>query len=893
MPDPTLTPERQQQIAANVQKMRSMGASEREVESYLRDHEGLQPVGSRTAATADIPEARPRPTSIGGRLREALAGGNIPRAFWRGVESAVPGVRLLSNVDADQESGAIKAVRSGMTLGIGDEVRARLRSSIDAGAGRGGETYARRVAEERDELDRYREANPVTAFALEAAGGLATLPAAAPVRGAGLLRSGLRLARAGAASGAAYGAGSAEGGAGERLRGAATGATVGAVAAPLLGGAANVVGRGAGWVADVVPGIRPAVSGAGDRLRTSLSARGLLGDQVGAVGDRRIVAAAMRTADGEVIAAPPGGSHADAVARALGVESVADIPPGDAAMWTRFDDLMESSTRGYTTAAGAFLDQPTAARMGTMDSQRIGWGDRDPTNATLSRRLLGNETGAVGDIGGRTGGAGLPLGPEVLGEAAGAIRGRLITSLEDRGLERIARAVERGSVTVDDAIARLEAADPDALLTPMELFGQPGRPGNPIQRLARGVHTTPGKGGTQLGEVLEDRVHGQLPRLRSASERALGQSRDKGLLQTIDEIDQIRGDEADELYGALFAKHGAMDDRDVIRLVNALEEQVPGTRNAAERVINGEVQAGRASRADYFTPEGLPTLRYVDTFKRTLDGRVRLGKRSPLDAGGIDGESEAVVGNLRGLLLNRLDELTDGEYKAVRDAFAGRSEIIEAMDAGTDALSGGRSTEAVRRELGGFSEAGQEGYRRGALEGIMGTAEMKAEGSNLVSQLSRVPGRRERMAALIGDEDEVARWNQTLRDEDDFVGSRNFVRTGSNSIDKAQDVADIGGGPFLEEIASAAAGGNVKQYLLNRLLRSGVVRLSQGRTERLADAIAPNLTLGARGGLDREALMRFLERLREIQARNAQRAGTRNSRTGRVAGEIGGQFAAD
>lgn len=125
-------------------------------------------------------------------------------------------------------ANATDAAIQGVTLGFGDEISAATRAPIDmAIRGEGyNEAYQHNLAAERDRLEQYRKANPVTSTAAEFAGGL-------------IVPAGTSAVRTGATLGALYGAGNSEGDLSQR----AADAGVGAVAGGVLGAAANGAAR--------------------------------------------------------------------------------------------------------------------------------------------------------------------------------------------------------------------------------------------------------------------------------------------------------------------------------------------------------------------------------------------------------------------------------------------------------------------------------------------------------------------------------------------------------------------------------------------------------------------------------------------------------------------------
>lgn len=214
------------------------------------------PGGATPAAAAPVPAA-PAPSGRGGLLDVMGALGALVNPL-AAVGQAAGG------------NPAMAAVGQGMTAGFSDELVGAGVGAVDAARGgsfTGG--YNRAVDNQRGQLDRFREDNPLAAAGMETAGALATLPvtgalnvvrapAAATGIGGAIARAGAGAANAaatGAAYGGAYGAGTAEGGPVERAigagKGAAFGGAVGAVT-PAATGAAR-------WIAQEAFG-RPAAA---------------------------------------------------------------------------------------------------------------------------------------------------------------------------------------------------------------------------------------------------------------------------------------------------------------------------------------------------------------------------------------------------------------------------------------------------------------------------------------------------------------------------------------------------------------------------------------------------------------------------------------------------------
>ena len=142
----------------------------------------------------------------------------------------------MAETYADYFRGLARSAGQGVTLGFGDEIEAAVRAI-------GPETYEEEVAKIRADLAKFRETNPVSAFAGELAGAVPTAVAG----GAGLASLGIRgAARIGAVEGAIYGAGTGESAEGRALGaalGAPTGAVAGVVGEKAVQGIAPLVGK--------------------------------------------------------------------------------------------------------------------------------------------------------------------------------------------------------------------------------------------------------------------------------------------------------------------------------------------------------------------------------------------------------------------------------------------------------------------------------------------------------------------------------------------------------------------------------------------------------------------------------------------------------------------------
>ncbi|HYF06458.1 MAG TPA: hypothetical protein VD970_02475, partial [Acetobacteraceae bacterium] len=274
-------------------------------------------------------------------------------------------------------------------------------------------------------------------------------------------------------------------------------------------------------------------------------------------------------------------------------------------------------------------------------------------------------------------------------------------------------------------------------------------------------------------------------------------------------------------------------------------EQATEIARAAKQVpehvteVHGEDLLGRYAQAEPAPAGPRLTLDTLDQVKRALDDMLYLGRRSPLDAGGLGPAEDASLRGLKNALLEALDDAVP-EYKQARGVYAGRTELMQALDEGRGALS--LPTDALEHRLAQLSEGEREAFRMGLLAAEVESLGNARTGRDVVGRLAGSPNALKRLRATYpkGPEGDQ-QFAEAKRVFDALVENRRsaqFVLGGSPTarIAREQDDLEAPGAAVLQ----AAAGGprNALQALGTQLVRRGL----QGYTEKKVDAMAPLLT---------------------------------------------------
>lgn len=352
--------------------------------------------------------------------------------------------------------------------------------------------------------------------------------------------------------------------------------------------------------------------------------------------------------------------------------------------------------------------------------------------------LTGLAFGAAGGVGG-----------EALGQGAQAIR-NVFRPADEKAASWVMRQVLHDAPTADGATQRLAQLGPDAIVADLG----PSVRGQLDQTAIR-----PGPARKMAMDALRTRQDAAGDRIAQALTDAMGPR--TNVLETADQIAAARSAAAGPLYEAT---------RDVA---------VPMNDTIAELLSRPAFQSAQAAAVRKAANEGVeldmsqPTVRALDYTKRALDDQighaVMHGNR----------DDARVLTGLKQGLLEQVDQAVP-DYAAARQAYAGYSEIADALANGQKAFSNSMSPDALTRQLHGMSDAAREAYQEGARQQVaqaMGTARTDAAGAQ---SLFNRGYNREKLQTVIGD-DASKKILDALSSEKQFQATANAVGVGSQT----------------------------------------------------------------------------------------------------------------
>jgi len=537
-----------------------------------------------------------------------------------------------------------------------------------------------------------------------------------------------------------------------------------------------------------------------------------------------------------------GGSLPTMALGGLGFAGLAARAPGIAA---RVSPLVTGMTGA--TATGGLTGAITGA------------GEAEP-----GQRMMGAGTG------GATGAVLGPVGQVATGMASGAVRKGLevgrsaigadaTTAFQRRADVKLLQALRRDGLSPQEAANRLQTIQAGGYKP--ETIVEAG--GKNTRALADIVSKYPGA--SQIAEELaEQRMAGQAGRVISDFERVFG--RRESALDVAEDLINRRNRSSGPLYQQAYREGGVIQDPriDELMKLNAFKDAYKTARELAELDgLNLPANVEDLKRLGGFD------LRTLDYIKRGLDD-VLYVRAVP-----TSGTGKQVIAKLkekRREFVDIIDEVGPESYRRARQAFAGPTEVRDAIEAGQKftRLSPGQ----LARDFAKLSPAEKEGFQLGVLDSIRQNVEKGADGSDVLRRVWASPEKRRQLQVILG--------NDQFRDLTNSLARERMIRQtdvtltrGSQTMERQLGQREFeGADELIPLIRQRGVMGGTGEYLL---------RTMTGPGQPTAEALAPTLF-----STDAQRQMQELMRLQRVDELLRRRAAVMGGAVGAGAGTQAG-----
>jgi len=505
-----------------------------------------------------------------------------------------------------------------------------------------------------------------------------------------------------------------------------------------------------------------------------------------------------------------------------------------------------SPVTGTMAAATGLSKLPMLAKsigVGTAGGGLFGSGNADP-----GERIAGAATGAA------------------LGGVAGAVTPYLLRGASSL-VDQVRGAVSpKANVAADLSRAILRDNDtPEALLQRTSEAGniRPGVAtvadvgGENVKGLVERIAQTPGAGRTQVIPALTGRQQSQIGRISSDLTGLTGTS--KSAYQAVSETMEQRAKDAKPIYDEAF-NFNARAVPEIVR------EWTLATADGFGKAFMQRPEFRRTLQTEYGIkdPDLAPLMVQIDVWKKVADDYVRdnLGKNSA-----------RVVEGMRNRVLGVVDEFNP-KYAEARNAWAGPSRYLDAIDEGRNIFSTNVTAEQLHAGLKAMPAAEREGFIIGAVSTVIN--KMRGDPAKLgdMTKYLRSPEMRGKIAALMPDEAARQQWMQRLDFEvqsSEMTGRALGNSATARRLAEKQDADSIVGDLVMGTFAGAPP-----VSLLRQAVGAIPKRIRDTLRSRSDNILAELLT-------DPQGMTRLREAIDRVSARNAPPSILRNNAT--ISGE--------
>ena len=553
-----------------------------------------------------------------------------------------------------------------------------------------------------------------------------------------------------------------------------------------------------------------------------------------------------------------------------GVESfVGGVTPGVVSGGSMMLPMAAGRTAGPLVTAGRAVAQAVPEGM----IQGVGASEsRDPAELRRAAAIGGVFSGTMGAA--TSGGGQLGMGV-VRNVAARTTERGAINDAQRELIKALSRDVPYGSVfdragsmstPAGRGIARLNTLGPEARLVDVG--------GESVRRLADVLATLPGRAKQSFERAIHSRQAKRSERLMSAADEALG-TNGRQYAPTLDALITERAAASGPLYRQLQGVQVQIDN-DLYRLIARAGDEAMGKSQRLSRLagddqfaLNKALMELQNSITDIPTPGRPIPFTSLDHVKQSLYDLESAYRRK-----GETGEA-AGFANVRRELTAKLDQISPKDaagqsiYAQARNAYAGPSQISDAVEMGRDALS--EKSVELASLVSGLSGGEVDGFRIGALQALRELVGTEA-GQTRLLKMWKEPATSDKLRIIFGND--YRQFSAAVAKERNLKAMESIGR-GSDTAARAAGAEDLGSG-LINETGETVAAAKVGDFA--KLITGGAnifrrIRRPENTRNQLANLLLQR-------GNDAETMLRTLDQV----TRNINR---RRSAGAAVAGSVG------
>lgn len=308
----------------------------------------------------------------------------------------------------------------------------------------------------------------------------------------------------------------------------------------------------------------------------------------------------------------------------------------------------------------------------------------------------------------------------------------------------LGRALVRDKDTPEEFLRR--AAEAQSVRPGVAIPADVG--GENVQGLLERIAQTPGAGRTIVTPALTGRQKGQMTRIAGDLAELTGNRR-----TAIEAAQQTMAERA-KASTPLYDEAMNFDARSVPDIMAAWKNET-GTGWGRQILNSADFKNTLQTEHGIADATSAPLMKVIDAWKKEADGLVGESVRAG------NNNRARVIGDMRDRLVQTVDDFNPAYAKA-RNAWAGPSQYLDAINDGKSILSPKTSAQELQATFPAMTDANKEGYRIGAISAIVG--KMGGDPSKMgdMTKYLRSPEMRAKVAAIMPTPEAADTWAKRL-----------------------------------------------------------------------------------------------------------------------------------
>lgn len=395
-------------------------------------------------------------------------------------------------------------------------------------------------------------------------------------------------------------------------------------------------------------------------------------------------------------------------------------------------------------------------------------------------------------------------------------------AIQRRADTKIIQALQRDGLSLSDVKSAMDTIrtngyKPETILE----FG-----GKATKQLGETVAGYPGARAV-AERMVEERKTGAANRILTDFQDAFKINADP--VKLADDLINARNAAASPLYQKAYEKGALIGGKQIDQLMQdpAFIRAYDRANRLAQREVDAEGNIIGKALPELKETGNVFDLETINFIKRGIDAEINYSK---LPTSGLEKTEVDSIKKLRNVFMTNVDNQAPIEYKQARQAFAGPTQVFEAIEDGKKFFE--TDARQLRKMYDGLGASEKDGFAIGAYDAIRTKINSGNDGIDLVKRTFGAPEKREQIKVLIGDDafntlESQLKRESTMRSTD--------VRLLGSSQTQPRQVAQAEFEGATELVPQMGQKGIVRGGL-DYLLRSAT-----GPGQRSAETIAPEL----------------------------------------------------